>query len=305
MFFSNTAVGLKRRFLCLLCAFAALSLGIWQAVLLCGYFEPDTLLYAINSPHRTAIYSVITALCVFVVLFIILAIPRSASEPSTCEQCTEAVQEPRAVRYVRLASCAGTAVFTIARVVGTFTSSITFSVYLPTVPILLLAPFAIVVYLCPELISLLCGNDLQKCRTVRSVCGMIGIVWFALDALSSYADTSVPVASEYRKLTILTSLLFMLFLTSEVRQCISAPKPRHQLLFTCLATLVCGPFYIGSLALCISGSIAFGDTLIRTGFGFSFLVYTLTALYKLALSRSKKTEDTSEITANKEAETNG
>lgn len=134
---------------------------------------------------------------------------------------------------------------------------------------------------------------------------MIGIVWFALDALSSYADNSAPVASEYRKFTVLTSLLFMLFLTAEVRQFVSTPKPRQLLLFTCFATLVCGPFYIGSLALCISGKVAFGDTLIRTIFGCSFFIYTLTSLYKLAISQNENSNNSSEITANKESDVNG
>lgn len=104
-------------------------------------------------------------------------------------------------------------------------------------------------------------------------CGILGTVAIIIDTLATYADMSIPIASEYRILTAVCNILFLLTLVSELRIKLAEPKPYSYLALTAVASTVVGSVSIGRMISILSGKTVSGAELARTVCGIGITVY--------------------------------
>lgn len=282
MLLKNVDVHLKRCCICAVSAVAAVGLCVWQAVLLCRYFEPDSELYAVGAPSRVPLYAGITAFSALLLLSVLLLLPKN--EGAGCAELCAVQGEPRAARYVRMICGVLLGAGAVVRAVGLLMGRLSYSLsaLLASVSVILQLMFA--VYFLPELLACISGRTAADVERGRAVCGMAGIVWYALEALESYIDRSVPVSSEYRRLTVLCLLVLMLFFASEIRMRISAPRPRRYLFMCCFSAVLCGSVYIGGLIEGIVHGVGFCRASVSAVTGTVAAVYILTRLISFTVT---------------------
>lgn len=290
----------KTRLLCIVSAIFAILFGIWQAILVCIYFEADNGIYAASSPSRTPLYSVMLIFCLFIIAFVFSELPK---EKNTDPQIIS--PEPTTVKIFRIVCSLGLLSGSTVKSIAIITGKI--SIELPNILIalLILLPILFVLYFIPELFLKFQTDHKDNLPTAYYYCGMLGIVWLLLDSLSLYVDYSTPVASDYRTFTEISLLMFTLFFASELRQKLSVPKQRYHIIITCISSVCCGALYIGKLALCFTGKTSFGNELANTLIGISLVIYIFTRLYLSAHTVSNEQNEGSESTPNNTINDNG
>ncbi len=266
MLLKNVDTRRKRCCICAISAVASVVFGIWHAVMLCRYFEPETGLYAVGAPSRTPLYVGITAFSVLLLAAVLTLLSKNGSI-TVSEENTAFSREPRWARCVRIACGACMGIGAVVRAVGMLSGKLSYSLSPLLASLSVILQLVFVAYFSPELLSLVLGNDSGKVLNLRAVCGMSGIVLYALEALELYVDQSVPVSSEYRRITVLCLLVLMLFFAAEIRMRISAPRGRRYAFMTCFSAVICTGTYIGGLVAYLAHGAGFCNGVLQAVFG--------------------------------------
>lgn len=120
--------------------------------------------------------------------------------------------------------------------------------------------------------------------SLPSVCGLLGAVAFIIDTLSTYADMSIPIASEYRILTATSIVLLLLALVSELRIRIAEPNPHGYLALISVASTVAGSVSIGRIISILGGKAVSDFEIARTLCGIGITVYLLSRFIALTVA---------------------
>ena len=118
-------------------------------------------------------------------------------------------------------------------------------------------------------------KDTKYSKTVLTPCGMLGAAALVIDIIAIYSDMTQPIASEYKIMTALFTLVILLYWVAELRMKIAEPNPRYYLATMLIATAVSGSISIGRLLCLMSGAFPTGTEIARTLCGFGFTVYLI------------------------------
>ena len=137
-------------------------------------------------------------------------------------------------------------------------------------------------------------------KTVLTPCGMLGAAALVIDIIAIYSDMTQPIASEYKIMTALFTLVILLYWVAELRMKIAEPNPRYYLATMLVATAVSGSICIGRLICLTSGAFPTGNEIARTLCGFGFTVYLISRT--IAMWNTAPTETETEAEAEIETE---
>lgn len=257
----------------LICTLSALLLGVAQATVMYMYFDPGTFMYDPGAELALgALYALYAAVTVATVVFCVIFRRRgySLSPTFTYTEGEKTRVELSIVRWLSGAVFAGGAIVRLAAFV---LGKSKFALPAPVAFIMLVFYVVASLYFFPEL------DKTLGTKIVTAVCGMLGAVALAIDALAAYVDMSIPIAADYRGITVACTIFFLLFIVSELRMKIAEPKPWTYLAFLCISGSFCGANFIGRAVFGLGLAPAVTDNGART---VCFLALTLYILSRLA-----------------------
>lgn len=268
------------RFFGLLAAVLTLLLGAFNAILNLLFFEEKIYMYQRGSEGAWTVYYVLCALTVAFYAVIYIANKRSSSEVLSSASLIE--NEGALPKALRLVAGIIFAVGAVMRFVFFFVGKRTSGL-----------PEIVTVFMMTGLLVLACYffTELEKASDMRgftAFCGIIGAVAYIVDTLDIYSDMSVPIASEYRLLTAVYTVLFLLALVSELRMRVAEPSPYAYLAMLSIASAVGGSTCIGRVVSIIGGKTVSGAETARTVCGIAMTVYLVSRLLRIAFPPKKE-----------------
>lgn len=132
--------------------------------------------------------------------------------------------------------------------------------------LLLTVPLAL--YFLPELTD----KVAPEYKKTHLVCGTLGLLWFFLNVINIYFDTTVALASPYRMLTQLAFLLVMLMILYEIKLHTAFPFVRARLASLLAAFVTVSGFTVGRIVMLLCGKAVSADD---TALVFVFVGFSL------------------------------
>lgn len=245
-----------------------LYLGLLYGIINNKFFDEKTYMFLRGSESMLTAYYTFCAVITAILAVSYFVFRFRKTDLTTVTSVGNGETEHILSKAVRMAGGAIFAVGAVMRLVFSFNQD-TSSSPLPAIVTVLMLIF----YVCLALYFFPEAGKRFGIPSLPSVCGLMGAVAFIIDTLSTYADMSIPIASEYRILTAASTVLFLLALVSELRIRIAEPKPYGYLALISVATAVAGSASIGRMISVLSGKTVSGPELARTVCGIGITVY--------------------------------
>ena len=269
------------RLMLIITAAITVALGIFSAVAHLRFFEADIFMFATEGQAVMRIYYVLCALCVLLTVSYCYAEKKNSSDDPLPKPETE--KENVAACALRI--CGGS-IFLIGaalRISALSTNKVTYALPREIIAPMLLMLLASSFYFFPELSKKLGRPNLS------SICGILGSIAFIIDILAIYADMTQPIASEYKLMTAVYTIIFLLFWVTELRLTLSEPRPYAYIALLVIGCAVGGSICIGRAALLLTGGLPIGNELARAFCGFGFTVYLFSRLISMITNSTERT----------------
>ncbi|MBQ9116161.1 MAG: hypothetical protein IJY04_03975 [Clostridia bacterium] len=256
---------------------ASAILGIFGTVLDLVFFDGEIWLYKHGSETvRMTFYIMLGTACLGIAIVCILLRKKGIGEGVSAKLSGE----PTVARVLRLCGGVAFAIGIVIRLIAFLFGRSSFGLPDFAVCIMLFLGLAAGAFFFPEL------EPRFGIGGATTVCGMLGVAHFVIDLFAGYADMVKPIAADYRILTALCLVSFLLLLTSELRMRVHEPHPVTYIALACIACVVCASTYFGRLVLCITGVIGFGDDLGAIVCGVGCALYAVSVAIRLSLTSS-------------------
>ena len=267
-------------FFCYCAVTLTLLLGGFYGILNDMFFEEKIYMFASGSEGALTVYYTLCALTVAAAVIFCAICKRRKTDLTTVFSVGMGETENIVAGGIRLAGGAIFAVGAVMRLIFHFGEKSSSTLPSAVTALMLLFYVCLTLYFFPEV-----GKKLSI-PSLSPVCGMLGAVAFIIDTLATYADMSIPISSEYRILTAVCSVLFLLALVSELRIKLAEPKPHSYLALFAIASAVGGSISLGRMISICGGKSVSGTELARTVCGIGITLYTVSRLLTVTFSRS-------------------